>query len=80
MSQTHIELSRAKDLAQKILRARTIEIAQLRTDLQEADSRAVKAKVLLSNLLWSLADIELSKVKFEQAKGKAWRHIRGEDG
>jgi len=79
MSQTYIEVSRARDLSQKILRARTAEIDQLRIALREADSRAVKAKALLSALLWSLADIELAKVKFEKARGKAWRHIRGED-
>ena len=47
--------------------------------LRIAVSDLVEAKVHLGDVLWGMADIELSKVKFEQKKGKAWRYLRGEN-
>ena len=46
--------------------------------LRVADSELVKAKVKLSDILWGLSGIQLAEVKFEKAKGKGWRFIRGE--
>jgi len=55
----------------------TVELETSREALREAVSELVEVKVLLGDVLWGLADIELAKVKFEQKKGKAWHYLRG---
>ena len=57
----------------------TAELETSQAALQVAASDLVAAKVHLGDVLWGMADIELSKVKFEQKKGKAWRYLRGEN-
>ena len=57
----------------------TAQLEASQAALRVAASDLVEAKVHLGDVLWAMADIELSKVKFEQKKGKAWRYLRGDN-
>ena len=52
----------------------TRELECSRVDLRVADSKVVKLRVLLSRMLWTLADIDLAQVKFANAKSQAWTY------